>query len=158
MLLGVLLKGSVDQYLERKRNRQLLRAIAWLLRADLVEMNTHVEVALESDEWQFGPAEMTSPSATWLQYRELLALELPSQDWITVARAFHTYLGLGHDPPGTLGPDGQAVLKRQLAHQLNADDTLARLAGTRPVSALPSPSRKRVEAKPELVGSRIASV
>jgi hypothetical protein len=108
-LLGVLIGGLLNWYIQREVERQRQRAHARagvrLLDIELRSAKSNLEVA-ESGYW---PRDLTLPTETWAAYREILAIALERSEWDTLARAIaaldHLKIRLAEEGGGTGPPD-----------------------------------------------------
>jgi hypothetical protein len=86
IIVGALLKGAVDVWLDERREKKQERAAVRLLREDLSVAHNALVTSLEREEWW--PPSWPLSWTAWEAHRELLAGRLAPEDWTRVASGF----------------------------------------------------------------------
>lgn len=86
IIVGALLQGAVNLWLDERRESKRERAALRLLGQDLLRAESMIRTAVHRQEWW--PATWTVASSAWETQRELLAARSGSRDWGAIAWAF----------------------------------------------------------------------
>lgn len=85
-LIGVLLGGVAELWVESIRRGRSAAAAMLLIRDDLDHARALIKASLGGSRWWASTFEL--PVQNWLQYGELLATRLDREDWNLIATAF----------------------------------------------------------------------
>ena len=115
VVVGALLAGIVAEAREARREGQLTRAVMKVLLVDLLELRSNLNWSLEDGIAHFSCADVERITATWLEYRRLLAGQIDSEDdWATLARVFQTALVWQSRDGARLSSDDREAIERWL--------------------------------------------
>ena len=81
--VGATAGGLVDWFFNYRRERDLARAGARLVAADLAKADRQIRVAEETRKWSL---EDLLPTSSWLEYKAILAVRLDKTDFEVVSR------------------------------------------------------------------------
>lgn len=115
MVVGALLAGIVSEAREARREGKVTRAVMKVLIVDLIELRSNLNWSLEDGIARFSGADVERITATWLEYRRLLAGQIDSEDdWATLARVFQTALVWQSRDGDRLSLDDREAIERWL--------------------------------------------